>query len=199
MKAIKSRKAKIEAKIGFLPEYQAYVDGVLAAGNGNQDDVIMTIMLWRLDAQQWEGALEIAAHALRHHLVMPSQIARDPATVLVEEMADAALAAADAGTPIPAELAEALTTAQDLTADSDMPDEVRAKAMKALGLAARDAGQLAQAIELCRAALELDPKSGLKTELNRLLKQQANAAAIAAPTDAPPATEDAGPQAGAGV
>ncbi len=167
LKQIQSVKAKIEAKRGFLPEYAAYVDGVLSSGAGVQDDALMTVMVWRLDAGDYEGALAIAAYALRHDLVMPPGFNRDTATAVVEEIADAALKETGA---VPVETVQA---ALDLTDGHDMPDEVRAKARKALGLALKDT-DLAAAIDHLKAALDLDPKCGVKTELNRLLKQAEN-------------------------
>ncbi|SBV94262.1 Terminase, endonuclease subunit [uncultured Alphaproteobacteria bacterium] len=173
LKAIKSRLAKIAAKATFLPEYTAYVDGVVAAGKGGQDDVLVTVMLWRLDTGDFEGALALAAYALRHDLAMPDFIARDLPTTVVEEIADAALAEldrADADTVNPEPIREAL----DLTAECDMPDEVRAKAHKALGLILTATAPEA-ALEHLASALELDAGCGVKTKLNALRKAQGKA------------------------
>ena len=165
LKAIKSRAAKIAQKREFLPQYAAYVDGVLEADGGAQDDVVTTVMLWRLDVGDFDGALEIADYALRHDLAMPDYISRDAATTLVEEIADAALADPRAA------FVDPLETALLLTEDRDMVDEVRAKAEKALGLALKDSDP-DKAIAEMEAALALDPKCGVKTELNRLKKAQ---------------------------
>lgn len=171
LKQIKSRTAKIEAKRDMLPDYAAYVDGVLAAGNGGQDDVLVTIMVWRLDTGDYDGALAIAAYAIRHGLGTPVTFSRDVPATLLEEMADAALVnglddAARAAMVAP------LSTAMDLTEGCDMPDEVRAKAHKAMGLGLKDEDP-AEAAEHLRIALKLDPKCGVKAELNRLEKHLA--------------------------
>jgi len=163
LKGFQSRTAKIAKKGEFLPEYTAYIDGVLAADGGVQDDVVTTIMLWRLDTGDYAGALEIATYALRHELAMPDYISRDLPTTVVEEIADAAL------TTPGEEFTEPLTTVLDLTSERDMPDEVRAKANKALGLIYKETAP-ALAIEHLEAALALDAKCGVKTELNRLKK-----------------------------
>jgi hypothetical protein len=163
LKGIQSRVAKIAKKGEYLPEYAAYVDGVLAADGGAQDDVVTTVMLWRLDTGDYAGALEIAAYAVRHGLAMPEYITRDLPTTVVEEIADAALA-----TP-GEDFAEPLNTILDLTAECDMPDEVRAKAHKALGLIDKDSDP-AKAAEHLETALSLDAKCGVKTELARLKK-----------------------------
>lgn len=166
LKNIQSVTKKIEAKRGFLPEYAAYVDGVLAADVGGADDVLTTVMLWRLDVADYAGAFDVAAYAITHDLAMPAGFSRDLPTTLVEEIADLALK------DLSAELAEPLTEALSLTADRDMPDEVRAKAHKALGriLAGSDD---AAAITHFETALTLNPASGVKTELEKLRKRVA--------------------------
>ncbi|STH42997.1 small terminase subunit [Escherichia coli] len=45
----------------LLPKYAAWAEGVLAAGGAQQDDVLMYVMLWRIDAGDYAGALEIGA------------------------------------------------------------------------------------------------------------------------------------------
>lgn len=191
LKAIKSRVAKIAEKAKFLPDYAAYVDGVLAAGTGAQDDVVVTAMLWRLDTGDFAGALEIAAYALRHDLAMPDYIARDLPTTVVEEIAEAVLAEialTDAGEIDP----EPIRTALDLTSGRDMPDEVRAKAFKALGMILKD-GDPAAALEAFDAALRLDAGCGVKTEAAKLRKaaEKAKAEAEKITTDTTEATDPA--------
>ncbi len=165
LKALKSRTAKIEAKRDMLPDYTAYIDGVIAADAGAQDPVVTTIMLWRLDIGDWDGALGIAAYAIGHRLAMPESFSRDVPTTVLEEIADAALALSEPS----ATMIDRLQTALELTGDCDMPDEVRAKAHKALGLII-DATDPERAIVHLETALALDPKSGVKTALTRLKK-----------------------------
>jgi hypothetical protein len=165
LKALKSRSAKIEAKRDMLPDYDAYLEGVVAADGGAQDPVVTTIMLWRLDVADWSRALDLAGYAIRHGLAMPESFARDVPCTLLEEIADYALAL-----PAPAaELADKLQFALELTGECDMPDEVRAKAHKALGLI-YEAADPERAVVHLETALSLDAKSGVKTVLSRLKK-----------------------------
>lgn len=174
LKTIKSRTAKIEAKRGYLDEYAPYVDGVLAADNGGQDDVLVTVMVWRVDTGDLDGALAIAEYALRHGLSSPPAFARDVAATVLEEIADGALIH---GLEDSARVAMVgpLTEALSLTAECDMPDEVRAKGHKALGLAMRDDDPEA-ALEHLRAALRLDPRATVKAEIAKLEKALADKA-----------------------
>jgi hypothetical protein len=161
---IMSLATKIEAKREALPDYEAYVDGVLASGSAAQDDVLVWVMLWRLDVGDFDGALEIAAHAIRHGLSMPFNFARDVPTTLVESIANAAVVDPEHASPEP------LRAALALTADRDMHDQVRAKAHKALGLILSATDKPA-ALDHFEAALKLDPKCGVKTARDKLRKE----------------------------
>lgn len=180
LKAIKSRKAKIEAKRGFLPDYTAYIEGVLAADAGGDDLVLVTIMVWHIDVGDYPAALAIADYAIRHRLELPAIFRRDLQTTLVEEIADAALLILAAAEPLPDGTADALERALDLTEGADMPDEVRAKAYKALGLTRRDSDP-ADALKSLRLALSFDPACGVKTEIGKLERQLAGASTDPAP------------------
>jgi len=188
LKAIKSRKAKIETKRAFLPEYAAYVAGVLTAGAGGDDLVLVTLMVWHIDIGDYETALRIGEYAIRHRLQLPATYRRDLQTTLVEEIADATLLTLAAAEPLPAGTAEALEHALELTEGADMPDEVRAKAYKALGLMRRETDP-ADALRSLRLALSFDPGCGVKTEIGRLERQTSGAAPQ--PDPVPPSDADA--------
>jgi len=115
LKGIQSTVKKAEIKVDLLPKYAAWAEGVLAAGGAQQDDVLMYVMLWRIDAGDYAGALEIGRHALRHGWVMPLGN-RNVQTVLAEEMADAAQSALLAATGFDADL---LLQTLELTTDQD--------------------------------------------------------------------------------
>lgn len=201
LKQVQSIERKIEVKRQLLPEYAPWVDGVLQAGRGGQDAVLMTVMVWRIDTGDYAGALRIAEYALKHDLAMPDQYQRGVATLVVEEIADQALAALSAGGAFSYHV---LAIAGDLTGDSDMPDEVRAKLHKALGLAlvkpmdgSPDAAALAsEAIEHLRRAVQLNERVGVKKDIERLerfIKHHPDSAAPAtnAGTGRPSTTEQA--------
>lgn len=174
LKAIKSRKLKIETKRRFLPEYAAYVEGVLAADAGGDDLVMVMLMVWHIDTGDYATALRIGAYAVKHRLELPGTFKRDLQATLVEEIAQAVLEALAAAIPPAAGAADALDQALDITEGADMPDEVRAKAHKALGLLRRDSSPAAAVADL-RLALTFDPGCGVKTEIARLERQLANA------------------------
>jgi len=89
LKNIRSTELKAVRKRELLPFYAPWFAGVLADGRGAQDDIVMTVMLWRLDAGDVAGALEIAPYALKYGLT--SDHRRTTPYMLVEEVALAAL------------------------------------------------------------------------------------------------------------
>ena len=168
LKNIRSNERKAEKKRELLPFYAPWVAGVLSDGRGAQDDIVMTVMLWRLDAGDIAGALEIAPYALKYGLT--SDHRRTTPYMLVEEVALAAQRLRDAGEPV--DLALLLTTI-DLTDSADVPDMVRARLHKVTGLTLRDAGQGAEALAQFQRAMQLDRNGGVrkaKEQLDRALK-----------------------------
>jgi len=187
LKALQSIEKRIELKRQLLPEYEAWVQGRLDAAvdaeRGVQDDVFMTIMLWRIDVGDFEGALPLAQYALRFKLQMPEPFKRGVACILAEEVAEAAIKMLGGNEPAP----PVLPRVAELVDGYDMPDEVRAKIHKALGLEAlRVAGDEAacaasgvpgaarifkeRALSELKRAGELHTASGVKTTVTKLLK-----------------------------
>ena len=172
LKDLQSIERKIDVKRQLLPEYQPWIQGVLEGNSGQQDDVFMTVLVWTIDAGDLEAAVPLAEYAIRHNLAMPDQYQRTTACVIAEEAADLALK----GNAIDVILLQAVA---GLTADHDIPDEVRAKLHKAIGYALRDAGQLVEARERLVYALQLHEKVGVKKDIERLDTLIKNAGASA--------------------
>lgn len=163
LKGIQSTVTKAQIKVEVLPKYAAWVEGVLSADGAQQDDVIMYVMLWRIDAGDYAGALTIGRHALKQGWVMPVG-KRNTATVLTEEMADAAKAAMLAGTPFDAEL---LLQTLDAVDGEDMPDQSRARLHKSIGWVQTESNP-ASALNHLKHALQLDERCGVKKDIEQL-------------------------------
>ncbi len=181
LKQVQSEQGKAELKRLLIPAYQPYIEGVLAAGKGAQDDVLTTLMVWSIDAGDFAGALAIGRYVLEHSLKMPDRFARTTGCLLAEEVANAALKQQKAGAPFDRFV---LSLAADITAAHDMPDEARAKLHLALGKAylaeLDEAAPNAEGMEEARAhlarAIDLHSNCGGKKDLERverLLKKHA--------------------------
>ncbi|RRV04449.1 terminase [Pseudomonas sp. v388] len=182
LKQVQSNQGKAELKRQLLPGYVPYVQGVLTSGQGAQDEVLTTVMVWRIDAGDYSGALDIAEYVLAHQLLMPDRFERTTGCLVAEEIAIAALKAQKTGEPFDRAVLERTA---DLTEQQDMPDEARAKLFLALGratLAGIDndnpgtRSQLQVGISLLKRAIDLHSSCGGKKDLEsaeRLLKKHA--------------------------
>ncbi|MCR8930417.1 MULTISPECIES: phage terminase small subunit [unclassified Pseudomonas] len=173
LKQVQSNQGKAELKRQLLPEYIPYVQGVLDAGQGAQDEVLTTIMVWRFDAGDFTGGLDIAQYVLQHKMVMPDRFARTLGCLVAEEVATAAFKAQKVGEPF--DLAVLHRTAE-LTDAEDMPDQARAKLFLAMGRATVEGltddqpgqpGQVQAGIDLLKKAIDLHDACGGKKDLER--------------------------------
>lgn len=172
LKGVQSHVRKAEIKITLLPKYLVWINGVIEAKSERQDDVLLYVMVWAIDAGDFDLALRIAEHALTHRWAMPMPTPRNVATWVVEEISDNAL--------------KALATKQAFTADTllrvlsvtegcDMPDQSLARLHKAIGYVLRDVSPMA-ALNHLNQALALHDRCGVKKDIEQLVKrlQQAN-------------------------
>ncbi|MDO6525448.1 phage terminase small subunit [Motilimonas sp. 1_MG-2023] len=178
LKKVQSIERKAEVKAKYLPEYQAYIDGVITGNSGRQDDVLMTVLLWQIDAGNFAEALRLAAYAIGHDLQAPDRFERKTATLIAEEIAEVAMKRAGTVEQVPAGL---LLDTYELTQDQDMFDQVRAKLHKAIGMAMEGEEQLTAAAEHYTRALELDERIGVKKLLEKVERAIKNNPAQAQP------------------
>lgn len=191
LKDLHSVERKIEAKRAMLPEYDAYLDGVLAARPGTQDDVIATVLVWHIDAGNYPRALEIAEYALASGITPPDNYNRTLPTIVQDEIAEAVI-----GGKVKGQAAvDIVSVAMALTKEADTPDQAKSKLYKAAGWAvlgktgssdvdmnSRTLKACREALPLLQRALELDSaKSGVKKDIERLERRLKPKAAEKAP------------------
>ncbi|WP_085656143.1 terminase endonuclease subunit [Pseudomonas sp. B11(2017)] len=173
LKQVQSNQGKAELKRQLLPEYVPYVQGVLEAGQGAQDEVLTTVMVWRFDAGDFTGGLDIAQYVLRHKMVMPDRFARTLGCLVAEEVATGAFKAQKVGEPF--DLAILHRTAE-LTDAEDMPDQARAKLYLAMGRATLaglsddcpgQPGEVQAGVDQLKKAINLHDACGGKKDLER--------------------------------
>lgn len=172
LKQIQSTEAKVALKLDMIEHYQPYVAGVLEAGQGAEDPVITEMLVWNLDVGRFDDALEIGRYVLQHRMPMPDRFSRTTGCVIAEEVAEAALDAQRLGQPFDL---RHLTAVAELTAEQDMPDEVRAKLHLAAGRSLLagvhdtdpTSEQVEEAVAHLRRAIELHGSCGAKKDLER--------------------------------
>ncbi|HBR4841655.1 MAG: phage terminase small subunit [Klebsiella pneumoniae] len=173
LKRVQSDQAKAAMKRQLLPHYEGWIEGTLDGDSGRQDEVIVTLMVWAIDAGDYVLAARIGRYVVTHGLLMPDRFNRTAATVLVDEICDPILVQvkADDTTDVTPYLA-VLDEVAEFTAGSDMPDVVRAKLCKVRAFALHNGTteEQATALELLRQALTLDAGAGVKKEIDRLAR-----------------------------
>src|SRR5471030_344408 len=168
LKKVRSTEKKAELKRTMLTDYAPWVAGVLTEGKGAQDAILMTVMVWRLDAGDIAGALEIARYALKHKLATPDDFTRPTGYLLAEEVTLLALREMAAGETVDI---EPLLNTLELTDGEDMPDLVRAKLHKVVGTVYRSLGRAGLALQHMQRAYQLDINSGVKKAIEQLERE----------------------------
>lgn len=163
LKGVQSTATRAALKRDMLPNYAAWVAGATSMDSHRQDDVVLTVMVWRIDAGDYQGGLEVARYVLRQNWVMPFG-KRNPQTVVAEELADAAQTAWLTGEYFDADL---LLETISLTKGFDMPDQSVARLHKATGLLLSQDNPGAGLYHL-KTALQRDNRCGVKKEILKI-------------------------------
>ena len=191
---VQSHERRAEMKARLLPEYFDWIGTSLATGNGAQDQVLTTVMVWAFDAGAYALGLEIADYVIRHRMPMADDYKRSPAAIVIDELANAYLkgqwsplvvqiggdgarqlgpaAAGNAPSQARAQAAALLIEAEALTAEQDAPDQARAKLHKAIAYAALGKVQTAEDPDL--AAIEPEALRVAAARLQRALELDSN-------------------------
>lgn len=169
LKSKQSIQAKIELKRELVGHYDEWINATLSAGKGDQDNLLTTLMLWHIDIGNFGTALDIAEYAMKHNLKMPDAHQRTLATVVAEEIADTAKKLATNSEINDEQIAQVLR-ASTITADADMPDQVRAKLSRQVGELTETVNPVF-ALDNFQNALRFDANSGVKGSIKRLEKQ----------------------------
>ncbi|TCB68660.1 phage terminase small subunit [Acinetobacter sp. ANC 4178] len=164
---IKSDESRAEAKAKLIPKYLPYVEGILAANQKVEDEIVTTIMLWCLDAGMFDLGLKIAVFALAHGLDMPDSFSRDTPSIVAEEIANAALSKLKAGDVFDLNI---LLQAEQLTESYDLHDPIRAKLYCAIGKIFLSVENYVPAIEYMKKAIAKKDNVGCKQDLDRAEK-----------------------------
>lgn len=168
LKNIQSVETKAKKKAEILAEYTPYLEGVLAADSGIEDEVLMYALIWHIDAGLYDKALPLITYALKHDLTPPDKFQRTLACIVAEDIAEAALKH---------EMDFAiLKQVSFMVGGKDMPDPVKAKLHKAIGLHPQlQEEEPKTALNHLQTADSLKDKMGVKTAIKALQKTIAEA------------------------
>jgi hypothetical protein len=160
-------------------------------GDAAQDEILIQNMIWAIDYRDFDYALDLGEHAVKHRLVMPERFNRTVACFLAEEIATISLDHMDAVSH------EQLFRVGSLVDGFDMPDPAKAKLCKAFSRsfsrkadafdpaadnapAGGKASYLEAALEAAKRGFTLDRNIGVKKDIERLTGQLKKLASEAA-------------------
>lgn len=179
---IQSIEGRNPVKLEMAETFRAWVDGALSAGQAGtavQDEIVATMMIWAIDYRDFDRALDIGEHVLKFGIALPERYQRTPACLLAEEIATAVLAEPELAT------LQQIVRLGQITGEHDMPDQARAKLLKATGRAFAKAADdfdaeadsaaaggkpalIHAALDALKRALQLNKSIGVKKDIERL-------------------------------
>ncbi|MFV2029802.1 phage terminase small subunit [Neisseria sp. S1] len=170
VRLIESIKDKALAKAQLLPQYAEWMQGVLKAEQPALDDeVFTTCLVWMIDTGALDEATPLVEFAIEKGFQAGDQYQRSLPTLLVEQIAEQI----QLGGEIHVENLDSLIKLSTAKTESgthkvDMPDQVRAKFLKAAGSVLQEAGEKTRALELYKVALSYYDKVGVKQLIKEL-------------------------------
>lgn len=177
LKGINNLAGKQDLKrIELLPKYQDYIQRYLESGLVMQNRILVQVMVWLFDTNQFDDALELADIAIEQGQLMPERFKRrDIQTFVGDAVGDWASAEYEAGRSPEPYLSNLLPR---VDGEWTLPEQIPSKFHKLIGIRAMDDQQWAVAIKHLERATELYPQAGCKTRIEkcRLALSRLNAA-----------------------
>lgn len=176
----------------LLPKYLDYVQRYRESGLNHPNQVLMQVLVWLFDTEQFEAGLDLALFAIEQGQEMPARFKRDVPTFVADALIDWAEAehkAKRSPEPYLSDLLPYVDGAWDgLSYGGDLVkpapwalfERIPARYHKLLGIVAMEQEQWAAAIAHFERATTLYPEIGVKTRMDdaakALRKQEAEQA-----------------------
>lgn len=165
LSGIQSVERKEAFKREILDEYAPYLAGVIEGDSGLEDEVLTTCLVWRIDAGDIEGGLDLAAYAMKHDLESTDSFKRSIEAIVAELITDRFFHDQQSIS------LDQLNKLAELLEGRDYPDPIRARLEKALGYALRDEEDFPEALVHLENALRIHDKAGVKKDIAALKKR----------------------------
>ena len=147
----------------LLPKYLDYVQRYRDSGLNHPNPVLMQVLVWLFDTEQFEPALELADFAMTQKQSLPERFRRDIPTFIADTVIDWADAEYKAKRSPEPYLSQLLPR---VDGEWQLFERIPARYHKLLGILAMDQDQWAEAITHFERACELYPEIGVKTRLD---------------------------------
>ena len=161
----------------LLPKYQEYVQRYCESGMNFPNRVLVQVMVWLFDTEQFEDGLELADFAMEQGQVMPERFKRDIQTFVADAVVEWAMVEYQANRSPEPYLSNLLPR---VDGEWQLTEQIPAKYHKLIGIRAMEANDWETALQHFERATALYPKVGVDTRMENcrkaLKKQQAKPA-----------------------
>ena len=161
----------------LLPKYQEYVQRYCESGMNFPNRVLVQVMVWLFDTEQFEDGLELADFAMEQGQIMPERFKRDIPTFVADAVIEWAYAEHNAKRSPEPYLSNLL---HRVDGEWQLTEQIPGKYHKLVGIRAMEANDWDLALLHFERATALYPKVGVDTRIENcrkaLKKQQAKPA-----------------------
>jgi hypothetical protein len=161
----------------LLPKYQEYVQRYCESGMNFPNRVLVQVMVWLFDTEQFEDGLELADFAMEQGQIMPERFKRDIPTFVADAVIEWAYTEHNAKRSPEPYLSNLL---HRVDGEWQLTEQIPGKYHKLVGIRAMEANDWELALLHFERATALYPKVGVDTRIENcrkaLKKQQAKPA-----------------------
>lgn len=151
----------------LLPKYLDYVQRYRDSGLNHPNPVLMQVLIWLFDTEQFEQALDLAEFAMQQGQAMPERFKRDIPTFIADTLIEWAEAEHEAKRSPEPYLTQLLPR---VDGEWQLYERIPARFHKLLGIIAMEQEQWSDAIARFERAAELYPAIGVKTRIEDATK-----------------------------
>ncbi|PNA07152.1 MULTISPECIES: phage terminase small subunit [unclassified Pseudomonas] len=151
----------------LLPKYQDFIQRYMDSGLVMQNPVLVQVMVWLFDTEQFEDGLELADFAIEQGQEMPERFKRNVQTFVADAVIEWAFREYNAQRSPEPYLSDLLPR---VDGEWDLPEQIPSKYHKLIGMRAMEAEQWETALEHLERSTELHAKAGNETRIAKCRK-----------------------------
>ena len=151
----------------LLPKYQDYVQRYCESGLNFPNRVLVQVMIWLFDTEEFEDGMELAHFAIGQGQQMPERFKRDIQTFVADAVCDWAYAEYKANRSPEPYLSDLLSL---VDGEWELTEQIPAKYHKLVGLRAMEAKDWGLALLHFNRATELHPSIGVGVRVENCLR-----------------------------
>nr|WP_232253806.1 phage terminase small subunit [Pseudomonas glycinae] len=151
----------------LLPKYQDFIQRYMDSGLVMPNPVLVQVMVWLFDTEQFEDGLELADFAIEQGQEMPERFKRNVQTFVADAVIEWAFREYNAQRSPEPYLSDLLPR---VDGEWDLPEQIPSKYHKLIGMRAMEAEQWETALKHLERSTELHAKAGNETRIAKCRK-----------------------------